>query len=76
MPATHDMAHPQNWVHQSQSILQVARTAHIQPEVPEGAPEEVTEETLLKELEDSDPYDKRLKPITQDKQIPVAESSK
>lgn len=60
------MAVADNWVHFSPSILKVARTAHIEPEVPEGAPEEVTAETLLAELEARDPYDKRLKPITLD----------
>jgi len=65
------MANPENWVHFSPSILKVARTAHIEPEVPEDAPEEVTAETLLKELEDRDPYDKRLKPITEDSLVPV-----
>lgn len=72
LPSTHDMAKAENWVHFNPSILQVGRTAHIQPEVPEGAPDNVTEESLLKELEDRDPYEKRLKPITQDKHVPVA----
>lgn len=73
MPSTHDMADIKNWVHYAQSILKAGRTAHIQPEVPEGSPEEVTEETLMKALEDRDPYEKRLKPIALDKDIPVAE---
>ena len=76
MPSTHQMAVADNWVHFSPSILKVARTAHIEPEVPEGAPEEVTAETLLADLEARDPYDKRLKPITLDAQIPVAEKTK
>jgi hypothetical protein len=76
MPSTLDMAHAKNWVHYNQSILKVGRTSHIQPEVPEGAPEDVTEETLLKALEDRDPYDKRLKPITLDTEVPVAENHK
>jgi len=66
MPSTHDMAKAENWVHFTPSILKVARTTHIEPEVPEGAPEEVTAETLLAELEARDPYEKRLKPITLD----------
>jgi hypothetical protein len=66
MPNTHDMANPNNWLHYTPSILKVARTTHIQPEVPEGAPEEVTEESLMAELEGRDPYEKRLKPITLD----------
>lgn len=44
--------------------------------MPEGSPDDVTEETLLKALEDRDPYDKRLKPITLDREVPVAENSK
>ena len=48
------------------------------PEVPEPVEgqEEVTEESLMKALEERDPYDKRLKPITLDNQVPVAENSK
>ena len=76
MPSTHEMANPSNWVHHTPNILFTGRLTHIQPEVPEGAPEDVTEETLMKELEGRDPYDKRLKPITLDKQVPVAEKSK
>jgi hypothetical protein len=76
MPSTHDMANASNWLHYTPSILKVARTAHIQPEVPEGAPEEVTEETLMAELEGRDPYDKRLKPITLDNHVVVGEKSK
>lgn len=45
-------------------------------EVPEGAPEEVTPESMMADLIQSDPYDKRLKPITEDSLITVAEKSK
>lgn len=48
----------------------------MQPEVPEGSPEDVTEESLLKALEERDPYEKRLKPISLDREIIVAESHK
>jgi hypothetical protein len=48
----------------------------MQPEVPEGAPEDVTEESLMKALEERDPYEKRLKPITMDADVPVAENQK
>lgn len=60
------MSKADNWVHYTSSILFAARTTHIEPEVPEGAPEEVTAESLLKELEDRDPYEKRLKSINLD----------
>jgi hypothetical protein len=51
MPSTLEMANADNWVHSQPSILKVGRIAHMEPEVPEGAPEEVTVETLLAELE-------------------------
>lgn len=76
MPSTHEMAKAENWVHYTPGILKVGRTTHMEPEIPEDAPEEVTEETLLAELEAGDPYDKRLKPITEDKQVLVAEKTK
>jgi len=76
MPSTLDMAYADNWVHSLPSILKVGRVAHMEPEVPENAPEDVTVETLLAELEGRDPYEKRLKPITQDGMVAVGEKSK
>ena len=76
MPSTHEMAAAENWVHSQPSILKSGRVAHMEPEVPENAPEEVTVETLLAELEGRDPYEKRLKQITQDEMVMVGENTK
>ena len=48
----------------------------MDPEVPEDAPEDLDPEELKKQIEAADPYDARLKPIIQDRDIPVAESGK
>jgi len=52
--------------------LKVGRTSHMPPEVPEGAPEGVDEESLMRELEERDPSDRRLKAIANDSSVNVA----
>lgn len=52
--------------------MKVGRTTHMQPEVPEGAPEGVDEESLMRELEERDPSDRRLKAISLDSPVNVA----
>lgn len=54
-----------NWVHFSPSILKVGRTVHLEKEAPEGKdPEEFKKEIILQ-----DPFEKRLKPISEDSLI-------
>lgn len=36
MPTTHEMAKAENWVHYALNILENCRTAHPEPEVPDG----------------------------------------
>ena len=62
MPSTQEMADPSNWAHYTLNILDVCRTAHLDPEVPDG--EEIDPEDLKKQIEAKDPYEARLKPIT------------
>ena len=76
MPSTLTQAQPTNWVHYTQNILNVARTAHMDQEVPEGAPDDVTPESLLEALIKRDPYEKRLKSISDDSLVAVAEKGK
>lgn len=76
MPSTLEMAKPENWVHASPNILGVGRLQHMDPEVPDDAPEGVDADSLKKLLEDADPYESRLKPIVADSQVVVAETSK
>ena len=61
MPTTQEMSAASMWVHNNLGILQNCRTAHMEPEVPDG--EEIEPEELMKRIEAKDPYDPRLKPI-------------
>ena len=36
MPSTTEMSNPSNWVHYTPNILNICRTAHLDPEVPDG----------------------------------------
>ena len=65
LPTTHAMANPAMWVHKNLNILKNCRTAHADPEEPEGA-EDWDAEVEKKKIEAADPYDPRLKPITLD----------
>jgi hypothetical protein len=56
----------ENWVHHPQTILKNGRTEHLKPEIPEGSAD-VDEEKLMKDIEAKDPFEERLKPISQDK---------
>ena len=56
------------WVHQNQNILLNSRITHLDPEAPEEE-ENFDPEKALKELEERDPYEPRLKPITGDNRI-------
>lgn len=62
MPSTQEMSNPENWVHHTQNILDNCRTAHLDPEVPDG--EDIDPDELKKQIEAKDPYEPRLKPIT------------
>jgi hypothetical protein len=52
------------WCHSNVGILKNNRTAHMEPEVPDG--EEIDPEELLKRIEAADPYEARLKSIIRD----------
>lgn len=62
-PSTNQMASPDMWVHATKNILKNCRTAHNEPEEPEGADDWDPEEAK-KELETADPYEPRLKSIS------------
>ena len=36
MPSTTEMSNPSNWVHYTPNILNICRTTHLDPEVPDG----------------------------------------
>jgi len=63
------------WVHHSVGILHNNRTAHQEvTEVPEGFEGEV--EDYMKIIESKDPFDARLKPISEDNKVTVSKSLK
>ena len=64
MPAFSFLTDTCNWVHHPQNILENGRMTILKPEIPEGV--EVDEEKLMKELEQKDPIEERLKPISSD----------
>ena len=74
-PTTRAMADPAMWVHKNLNILKNCRTAHAEPEEPEGA-EEWDAEAEKKKIEQADPYDPRLKQITKDAQIALTKTQK
>jgi radial spoke head protein 4/6 len=74
LPSTKAMANPSMWVHYTVGILKNNRTAHMEPEVPEGM--EIEPEELLKQIEAKDPYEPRLKEISQDSPVVVSKNQK
>ena len=68
------MGNSSMWVHHNVGILKNSKTAHAEPEVPDGSEE--TPEELLAKIEAVDPYDPRLKPIDGDSKVTVSKSAK
>lgn len=67
VPETENQSALKNWCHYPKGILKNCRTSHMEPEVPEGV--EIEPEELLRQIEAKDPYDQRLKSVTQDSQV-------
>jgi len=67
-PSTKEMANLSMWVHANPSILKNNRTLHLEPEEPaEDDPnQDFDPEEAKKQIELADPFEPRLKPITQD----------
>lgn len=59
------MADPQMWIHHSVSILNNCRTTHLEPTPEEG--DEREPEEIMKEVEAADPFEPRLKAISDDR---------
>ena len=68
MPTTSEMSKLDMWVHANPNILNACRTSHMDPEPAEGD-DDVDPEELKKQLETSDPYELRLKLISNDQKI-------
>jgi len=63
------------WVHAYPNILKNCRTSHLDPEEPEDA-EDFDPEEAKKVMEAADPYEPRLKAITDDGQVKLSSSVK
>ena len=68
-PTVHDQSNLSNWLHFVPSILNQGRLTHKPEEAaPEDGAEEVDPEELKKRIVAKDPWEPRLKPITNDTQ--------
>lgn len=66
-----DLVNLNNWIHYPPGILKEGRVSHfIEP------PEEVDPEEYRKKIMDKDPFDKRIKPVTEDNTIATSTYSK
>lgn len=66
-PETEDQTDPNNWLHLPKAILNNNRTGHLEPVPEEG--DETEPQVLLNRILAKDPYNPRLKTITEDNQI-------
>lgn len=64
-PSFEEMQSLASWQHFIQNILKEGRLVHIKPEI--GENEE--EEKVMKQVEERDPFEPRLKPISSDMRI-------
>ena len=67
------MAHPGMWVHANPNILMNGLTEHKDAEAPADPDEEFDQEAANAALALSDPYEKRLKPITLDSKVRISD---
>lgn len=74
-PSTKEMSNAGMWCHYNDSILLNNRTAHMEPEAPEGE-EDVDPEELMKKVIAKDPFEPKLKSIQQDRQVVVSKNQK
>lgn len=63
-PSFNVLSKVDSWVHFPQNILKNGRMKVMMPEVPEGV--EVDEEKVMKELQEKDPLEEKLKPLSKD----------
>lgn len=67
VPQTENQSKLSNWCHYPKGILKNCRTGHMDPEPEEGV--DIEPEELLKQIEAKDPYEPRLKQLTQDHEV-------
>lgn len=67
------MNNPAMWQHFKDGILMNCRTTHMEPT---ELPDDVEMEDVMKKVEAADPFDEKLKPIADDKQVVVSKNQK
>lgn len=76
-PTTQQMSQAKMWCHYNDSILKNNRTAHLEPEAPEdGEDADVDPEELMKQVIAKDPFEPKLKLITDDSQVVISKNKK
>ena len=75
LPSFSDLSKLEFWVHWVPSILNCARTVHMQPEAPPEGGENFDPEEELKKVQLADPFEPRLKPLNKDKAVSGHEGS-
>lgn len=73
IPSVHNLSKQEFWVHHTPNILSNGRVGHMDPE---NIPDDVDPEVLKKQIEAKDPYEKRLKPLSADRDVTVAGTGK
>ena len=73
LPTTNQMNNAAMWQHFKDGILVNCRTGHLEPT---DLPEDVEMEEAMKKVEAADPFDDKLKPITEDGQVVVSKNQK
>jgi hypothetical protein len=66
--SVHTLSKVEAWVHYTPNILFNGRLSHMEPE---NLPDDADPEVVKKQIEAKDPYEKRLKPISLDRQVRV-----
>jgi len=67
-PSTKELSSLDGWVHFQPGILKAGRIVHMEPEPPEE--EDIDIDELKAKIVEEDPFDPRLKTITEDKGLP------
>ena len=67
------MSKQESWVHYTPNILYNGRVSHMDPE---NIPEDADPEVIKKQLEAKDPYERRLKSISLDREVLVGGAGK
>ena len=74
MPGTSKMKTLDSWVYSKPNILENGRVTHLDPVEPTDLPEgeEFDPEAAKKAIEEADPFEPRLKPLSSDRKIKVS----